>query len=104
MLLLMVALLTWWIKRKHNGDMPDPSSVAERSVWYGTVVFKKAKEDEENNGSIVSLQEPDPSYVEERSVWYSTIVFKKAKEDENDDVSIGCSTEKGDEVVYSAVK
>ncbi|XP_065132808.1 polymeric immunoglobulin receptor-like [Paramisgurnus dabryanus] len=99
MLLLVVALLTWWIKRKQNGDTPDPSSVAERSVWYGTVVFKKA-----NNGSIVSLQEPHPSSVEERSVWYSTIVFKKAKEDEDDDVFIGCSTEKGDEVIYSAVK
>ncbi|XP_051555230.1 CMRF35-like molecule 7 isoform X2 [Myxocyprinus asiaticus] len=52
LLLLMVVLLTWRIKRKHNGALvtqaPDATSMTEGPLCYDTVVFKKGKDHDQD--------------------------------------------------------
>lgn len=53
LLLLMLVLVIWRIIQKHNlpTQGPDASSVTEGPVTYDTVVFKKGKDNEQNQVS-----------------------------------------------------
>ncbi|XP_016146297.1 CMRF35-like molecule 1 [Sinocyclocheilus grahami] len=65
LVLLMLALVIWRLRQKHNGALskrgPDVCSVAEGpiTVAYDTVVFKKAKNHEPNQVSISRPPERD---------------------------------------------
>ncbi|XP_051557704.1 CMRF35-like molecule 1 isoform X2 [Myxocyprinus asiaticus] len=73
LLLLMVVLLTWRIKRKHNGALvtqaPDATSMTEGHLCYDTVVFKKGKNHEPDQDQISIRRPTDQDY----EVIYSTL-------------------------------